>query len=302
MAGVGDVEAAGSAAAGTPADARAGEVYVSGRFVPADQPAIGVGDRGFLLGDGVFETVRVEGGVVRDAAAHLARLRIGLALLDLADAPCDEALLAAVIETARRNRLDPAVVRVTVTRGAAATRGLLPPALPAAPTVVVQAFPLSPAPPGGGPAAIVAVLASTTRRNEHSPLSRIKSTNYLDMILARIEAARRGADDALVLNTAGRLACATTANVFVVKGDRLLTPPTAEGALPGITRARLLAGAAALGLGAEERPLPVEAAVEADELLLTNTVVPVRAVVRLDGRPVGRGEPGPVAARIAAWL
>ncbi len=283
------------------AGAGRGEIYVNGRFLPADQPAIAAGDRGFLLGDGVFETVRVEGGVVRDAAAHLARLREGLALLDLAHVPRDEPLLAAMIETARRNGLDAAVVRVTVTRGAAAARGLLPPALPVAPTVVVQAFPLPPAPPGGGPAAVAVVLAST-RRNEHSPLARIKSTNYLDMVLARMEAARRGADDALVRNTAGRLACATAANVFVVTGDRLLTPPTGEGALPGVTRARLLAGAAALGLEAEERPLPVEAAMEADELLLTSTVTPVRAVVRLEGRPVGRGEPGPVASRIAAWL
>jgi branched-chain amino acid aminotransferase len=263
------------------------KVYVNGALVAATEARVDPADRGFTLGDGLFETIAVAGGAPRRLAAHLARLERGAHVLDL-KLPWPLADLGrAVAETIVANGLQEGVLRLTVTRGPA-LRGLLPPAL-AHPTLVI-----APAPWPQAPAPARAVIATETRRNERSPLSRIKCLGCLDNVLARKEAASRGADDALLLNTLGRIAEATASNVFLVLDGRLVTPPVDDGALPGVMRADVIAQ-----LSAAERSLTAEDLARASEAFLTNSLG-VRALVAVNGRPIGAGAPGPIAARARA--
>jgi branched-chain amino acid aminotransferase len=167
-----------------------------------------------------------------------------------------------------------ASLRLTVTRGPA-PRGVLPPSSPS-PTVLMTAVPA-----GASPGTALIAVASVTRRNEHSPLSRIKSLNYLDSILARREAADHGADDAVLLNTQGRVAETTTANLFAVIDGVVVTPPVAEGALPGIARRLVLEA-----LEVIERPLLLQELYRAEEIVLTNSLG-VRPVAAVDGFALG---------------
>ncbi|GAA4254343.1 aminotransferase class IV [Azospirillum formosense] len=264
-------------------------VWLNGRLLPAAEARIDPADRGFTLGDGLFETLRVAGGAARHLDRHLARLADGAALLGL-PFPHGAAALAAAAEAliAAQGQGDgfaDGVLRITLTRGTGA-RGVLPPP-DAVPTLLMA---LAPAPPPAGP--VEAVIARTTRRNEHSPLSRVKSLNYLDSILARQEAATRGAGEALLLNSAGRLAESSVANLFIVRDGRLLTPPVAEGALPGIRRALILERG-----DAGEAPLSVADLLGAEEAFLTNSLG-LRPLLRVDGRAIGAGTVGAVTAAL----
>lgn len=260
-------------------------VWLNGRLLPAAEARIDPADRGFTLGDGLFETIRVAGGTARHLDRHLTRLADSAALLGL-PLPHGAAALTAAAEAliAAEGRAE-GVLRITLTRGTGA-RGVLPPA-DAVPTLLMT---LAPAPPPAGP--VEAVIARTTRRNEHSPLSRVKSLNYLDSILARQEAATRGAGEALLLNGAGRLAESSVANLFIVRDGRPLTPPVAEGALPGIRRALILERG-----DAGEAPLSVADLLGAGEAFLTNSLG-VRPLLRVDGQAIGAGTMGPVTAAL----
>jgi branched-chain amino acid aminotransferase len=261
-------------------------LWLNGRLLPAGQALIDPTDRGLLLGDGVFETIRVVDGEPMHLAQHLARMRCGAAVLGIPVGWDDAALAEAVADIAKAAVLSQAVARLTLTRGPA-PRGVLPPAAPN-PTLMISA---SAVPPPAPPAH--AIIAATTRRNALSPLSRIKSTNCLDSILARREAMARGADEAILLDTAGHLAEATAANLFLVIGDRVLTPPIEDGALPGITRARLLAA----GLAEEERLKPKDCA-RAVAAFLTNSLG-LRALARIEDRELETVHPA--AGRLARW-
>jgi len=217
-------------------------------------------DRGFTLGDGVFETIRVSDGTPLHAARHFARLRHGADVLGIPLAFGSAAMLRAIDDVLNANRLVDAAVRITLSRGPAA-RGLVPAATPKS-TLLIGAGPLQQALP---PARLI--IATTTRRNELSPLSRIKSLNYLDSILARREAEEAGADDALLLNTAGYVAEATAANVFLLLDGTWITPPEADGALPGIARALLLERGVA-----EERRVFASDVAEARAVFITNSL------------------------------
>lgn len=248
--------------------------WLDGRLLSAAEAAIPVSDRGFLLGDGIYETIRVHGGRAQWLERHLARLTYGLRVIALRH---DVDLAAAVAETIAANALDSGSLRITVTRGSG-PRGIAPPPSPAA-TTLITAFP--PAPPLP-PASVI--IARRTRRNAFSPLAGIKSVNCLDSIIARQEAARAGADDALLLETRDRVSEATAANIFAVIDGELLTPPPADGALPGITRARVLE--------AEGREATLTAADlgRASEIFLTSSLG-IRAVAAVDGTPLPAGTP-----------
>ncbi len=262
-------------------------IHLNGALVSAAEARVDPADRGLTLGDGLFETIRARGGRPLRLAAHCARLRAGAEVLDLPVPVSDEALGRALEETLKANAVTDGVLRLTLTRGPG-PRGLLPPPQPR-PTLLITA-----AAEASSPSPIRAVIATTTRRNEHSPLSRCKCINYLDNILARLEAAKRGADDALLLNTAGRLAGTTMANLFLVIDGVVVTPPVADGALPGVIRAEVVKAA-----GAEERSLKPEDLARASEAFVTNCLG-IRAVVSVDGAPIGDGRPGPVFERFRA--
>jgi len=265
------------------------KISINGMLTAAADARIDPSDRGFTLGDGLFETIAVRKNAVRHLAAHLARLRNGAGVLGIPLVRTDEQLAALIGETITANALTNAVVRVTLTRGPGA-RGIVFPPHPT-PTLVITVAPL---PPPAEPARVIT--ATVTRRNEHSPLSRIKHLNYLDNILARQEATAAGADDAILRNTAGRIAESTVANIFVLVDGGLLTPPIEEGALPGIVRAEAIRLA-----HAEERAITTEVLARASEVFLTNALG-VRPVTHVDGRPVGDGEPGLITQLLATRL
>ncbi len=238
-------------------------------------------DRGLTLADGLFETITVFGGVPFRSADHLARLEAAAAVLGFA-APLAEAVkaVAALAAHAEGGR---GVIRLTVTRGSG-PRGLKPPADPV-PSVFATLAPWNPA------IAFVPVRLATAaiRRNETSPVARLKSLAYLDNVLAFAAAQAAGADDALMLNTAGRAASSTMANLFVVRNGTVLTPPRSEGVLDGIMRGLLLRHGADAGLDCRESPVTLEMIVGADEIFLTNSVRVTLPVTSVDGHPIAAG-------------
>ena len=236
--------------------------------------ALDPADRGFLLGDGLFETIRIAEGAARHLDRHLARLRAGAAKLELPVPAEDAAIEAAIQAVARADGIARGSARVTLSRGAG-PRGLMPPSEPS-PTLLVTAA------PEAGPSAGAAdlVIARTVRRNELSPLSRLKTLNYLDNVLAKQEAVKRGADDAVLLNTRGQIAEASAANLVLVIDGTAVTPPVADGALPGIARGLLIER-----LGVEQRSVTREALAQSEGLLLVNSLG-LRTAWRLDGKPV----------------
>jgi branched-chain amino acid aminotransferase len=233
---------------------------------------VSVEDRGFTLGDGIFDTALALNGVMFARRAHLDRLCAAAEAIGIRAerAAIETAVDAALLPT-------PSILRTTVTRGTGA-RGLWP-SQAAESTIVVTAAPWSPA-LLGQPARLI---TATAPRNERSPTANLKALGYLDHVLAAREAAERGADDALILNTGGRIACTTIANVFALKDGRLVTPPLREGCLPGIVRALVLKIAPALGLEVDEAPLRPAELREADAAFATNSVRFLRRVTTLDG-------------------
>ncbi len=246
------------------------KLWLNGALQEAETARLDPADRGLMLGDGIFETIRVSAGQPEHLPAHLDRLQDGAACLDIA-LPEITWLGQAIPALLAANELADAVLRLTVTRGPA-VRGILP-VRGAAPTLLMTAAPLPPALP---PARMI--ISRRTRRNEWSPLSRIKSLNYGDNILARAEAEQAGADDAVMLNSRGMAAGATSANLFIVTGGRTITPPVADGALPGIMRGVLMAQLQVL-----EASLSVDDLHAADEMFMSNALG-LRQVSQLEGK------------------
>lgn len=234
-------------------------------------------DRGLLLGDGLFETLLARDGRPQRWRAHLDRLAAGCAVLGL-PAP-DEGQLAAAsraaLATVPRGE---AVLRLTWTAGGGG-RGLDRPE-PCRPRLLASAAPYR------RPGSAARLVTASVRRNEGSPASRLKTLSALDVVLARREARAAGADEALLLNNRGELACAAAGNLFWREGGRLLTPALDCGVLAGITRARVMAVATGLGLEAAEVRAGPEALDRADGVWISNSLIGLRPVGALDGRPL----------------
>ena len=279
-------------------------VHLNGRLVPEDAARISPFDRGFTLGDAVFESFRAYRGRPFGMEEHLARLRRSC---EAARIPLNADLPRAVHDVLNANNFirqaDPreapgappptdAAVRITVTRGVGG-RGASPRGV-GHPTVLVTATPVN-VPPEVYEKG-VSVVAATRRRIPESSLDPgIKSTNYLVHVLARMEAEDAGADDALFVDAQGHVIEATQANVFAVKDGRLLTPPLTAGCLPGATRTALLKTVGpTVGVLGQERTLTVADLQAADEVLLTSSVTELAPVVRVEGKPIGAGTPGRV--------
>ncbi|TAK27597.1 MAG: branched-chain amino acid aminotransferase [Chloroflexota bacterium] len=273
-------------------------VYVNGSFVRTSEPSIAPLDRGFTLGDGVFETMRVDNGQTFRLGAHLERLRAALAQLDITLPHGDAELEATIGDLLTSNGLRRASVRLAVSRGVPETRGLMPGRIRLGPTVVIQAEPFAGYPQEQYMRGFSAVFA-TIRRNETSPTAYIKSANYLDSILVRMAAAAAGADEGLMLNMAGNVACGSMSNVFAVTEGRLRTPPITAGILAGITRATVIEIANREHLLVVEDDLTREEFLASDEAFLTNSLMGVMPLTRVDARSIGTGQPGPVTCRLS---
>ncbi|MFH1159274.1 MAG: aminotransferase class IV [Pseudomonadota bacterium] len=249
-------------------------VCLNNVFMEEAAARISPADRGFTLGDGVFDTLLALDGRLRHAEAHFTRLLKHASVLQIKTGETPETLERAAFRLLEENGFARGrhALRTTITRGAG-VRGLLPPDEPV-PTLLMRITPA--ASPDSLPP-VHAVIARTTRRNEFSPLSRIKSLQYGDNLLALLEAKDRGANEALLLNTAGHVSCATTGNIFILEKGRLLTPPLSDGALDGITRALVM-----LHTAVEERSLTPERLAEAEGIYLTNSLSGIRAVGKLE--------------------
>ncbi len=274
-------------------------MYVNGEFVTEAEATISPLDRGFTLADGLFETMVAAGTRVFRIDDHLERMRRGADLLQL-HMPDAEFLEALLEECLRRRGLPLSVVRLTLSRGVDVDRGLNAPAA-LDPSVVVRVTPW-PGPPSSLPPGRTLV-TSTVARNDRSPLSSVKSLSYVDGVVARLEAQRAGADDALMCNTRGLVTGATSSNIFAVMGGVLVTPPVEDGALPGISRLTLLEEAERLGIACEERSLTTQDVAGAEEALLSNVVQGPVAVASVDGLRLRSGAPGPLTQQLcdAYW-
>lgn len=265
-------------------------IYFNGRLYEGPTVPFDLSDRGLLLGDGLFETMPAFNGVAFRRADHLRRMIAGAAALGI---PVAEARLSEAIDALLPHAPTPAAtLRLTLTRGTG-PRGVRPPADPK-PSVIATCASWSSAPVF----APVRLALAGARRNAASPLSRIKVLNYLDAVLAVEEAARRGFDDALFLDTAGRVACASAANVFLVRGRTIVTPP-AEAVLPGIMRGLVLKLAGDLGYEVREAAFGYDEIRTADELLLTNSVRLVSAVFAVEDLQFKAEHPASEAVRAA---
>lgn len=262
------------------------KIWRNGLMVDASG-AIDATDRGVLLGDGIFETVAFVDRMPLRFKKHVERLERGADLLGLPVLVSSEEMLDAIACVARTEGIPEGSVRVTLLRGNG-PRGVRPPDNPV-PTllITVQAGAV------GLSTSVTAVVSKVTCRNERSPLSQIKSTNYLDSILARREAAAAGAEDAIMLNSKGMVAEASAANIFCLFGGVLATPPLVDGALPGVMRQCVLDQE-----GAVEKSLSADDLLMADEIFLTSSLS-IRPVIKLDGKNIGAGTAGPVATRLA---
>jgi len=276
--------------------ARDGLVYVSGAFRASADAAVNVFDHGLLYGDGVFEGIRAYNGRVFKLERHIERLFDSAKAIRLAIPHTPAEVCAIVVETCRRNAIHDGYIRLVVTRGPG-DLGIDPRTCPRPELIVIARPQLT---MYAGASAGIRLITSTFRRNAIDATSpSIKSLNYLNNVLARIEANDRGADEALMLDAQGYVSEATVDNFFIVTEHALVTPPTATN-LRGVTRETVLAVALSLTIKTEEKPFTLFDVWTAREAFMCGTGAEVVPVLSVDGRTLGDGSIGPVTARIVA--
>jgi branched-chain amino acid aminotransferase len=268
------------------------KVYLGGKLVPQDEAKVSVFDHGLLYGDGIFEGIRVYQGKVFLLGEHVDRLYESARAIRLPIPLSPAEMTKAVEETVKANDIADGYVRLVVTRGAG---GLgLDIRKTSNPQVIIIADSITLYPDETYTKGLKLVTASTIRNHPAALSPRIKSLNYLNNILARIEGTDAGSVEALMLNHKGEVAECTGDNIFIVKRRVLLTPPADAGILEGITRNAVLRLAREAGIEARESVMTRHDVYTADECFLTGTAAEIVPVVSLDGRPIGNGEPGPV--------
>jgi len=268
------------------------KIYISGTLYAKEDAKISVYDHGLLYGDGVFEGMRAYGGKVFRLKQHLKRLWNSAQAIWLAIPMTPEAMAQAVNDTLAANKLSDAYIRLVVTRGAG-TLGL-DPNRTSDPQVIIITDSIALYPQEFYTQGLELVTASTIRNHPAALSPRIKSLNYLNNILAKIEGLKAGCVEALMLNHKGEVAECTGDNIFVVRGRELATPPCDAGILEGITREAVMELGREAGLEVREAALTRHDIYVADECFLTGSAAEVVPVVRLDNRVLGSGKPGPV--------
>jgi branched-chain amino acid aminotransferase len=268
-------------------------VMIDGAIVAPGDAKVSVFDRGFLYGDAVFEVLRTYGGIPFALDEHLGRLRRSAERVFI-KLPVDDATLRSEVERAvAASGNDESYVRIVVTRGVGPLS--LDPDTARDPLRVVLVESVAPPPREAYEQGVAAVLVHTRRAVDETAAAGAKVSNYLANLLAVHEAKARGAHEALIVDAQGHVVEGASSNVFVVNAGKVATPPEAAGILAGITRARILAAAADLGVRLEERELTVAEVLGADEVFITSSIRELLSVVRVDDRTIGAGVPGPVA-------
>ena len=272
------------------------KVWLNGKLVDREDAKISVFDHGLLYGDGVFEGIRSYNGRVFRLKEHIRRLFDSANGIRLAIPMTPDELAKAVADTIQANGLKDAYIRVVVTRGVG-TLGLDPNRCQA-PTVFVITDKIVLYPPELSENGLEIITAATMRNHPNAVNPRLKSLNYLNNILAKIEAIDAGTLEAVMLNHQGFVAECTGDNLFIVRDGVLFTPPIAAGILEGITRDEIIAIAEDLGIKVREENLTRHDLYVANECFLTGTAAEVVPVVRIDKRTIGEGHPGPVTKRL----
>ncbi|HEY3914197.1 MAG TPA: branched-chain-amino-acid transaminase [Verrucomicrobiae bacterium] len=274
------------------------KVYIDGKFYDEKNAKISVFDHGLLYGDGVFEGIRAYNGRVFKLTEHIDRLFCSAKAI-LLDIPMSQReMTAAVVESCRRNKVRDGYIRLVVTRGAG-TLGLNPNTCKR-PSVIIIAGKIQLYPAELYKRGLDIITVATTR-NLHSALNpAIKSLNYLNNILAKIEALNGGCEEAIMLNSEGFVAECTGDNIFIIKNGQIFTPPLSAGALYGITRGTVIDLTREAGMTVTEPNLTRYDLFNADECFLTGTGAEIIAVVKIDGRVIGTGKPGPVTESLVA--
>ena len=276
------------------------KVYLDGKFVDSADAKVSVFDHGLLYGDGVFEGIRLYGGNVYRLDEHLERLEHSAKAI-LLDLPLTRAEWSeAVCETCRQNGLQDGYIRLVVTRGVG-DLGLAP-WLCAKTSYFIIASKISLYPPEYYENGLAIVTVPTRRIGPASLPATIKSLNYLNNILGKIEAKQAGCLEAIMLNDQGFVAEATADNVFIVHKGEILTPSSSQGALKGITRSAIIGIAKDLGIPQRESNLTRYDLWCSDECFLTGSGAEVIPVVKLDGRVIGTGKPGPITQKVMAEI
>ena len=272
------------------------KIYIDGKYYDQKNAKISVFDHGLLYGDGIFEGIRAYNGRVFKLTEHIDRLFCSAKAILLKIPMSHGEIVRAVVETCRRNKIRDGYVRLLVTRGAG-TLGLNPnrcknPSL----IIIADKIQLYPAELYERGMEIITV---PTTRNLHSALNpAIKSLNYLNNILAKIEANNAGCEEAIMLNAEGFVSECTGDNIVIVKAGQMLTPPLSAGALYGITRGVVIELAREEGLTVAEPNLTRYDLFNADECFLTGTGAELIPIVKIDGRVIGAGKPGPITRRL----
>src|ERR1700730_17697555 len=274
------------------------QIYIDGKFYSEANAKISVFDHGLLYGDGIFEGIRFYNGRVFRLEEHLERLWDSARSICLEIPMSMREITEALLQTIRQNELRDGYVRLLVTRGIG-NLGLNP-AQCKRPSVIIIASTIALYAPEIYQKGLTVVTCATRRTNPSALNHAVKSLNYLNNVMARIEANLAGADEALMLNDAGHVAECTADNIFIVKHDQIFTPPIPAGALRGITRSIVFDIAAEFGLSIVEADFTRHDIFVADECFLTGTAAEIVPVVKADGRLIGNGKPGPVTTRIIA--
>ena len=274
------------------------KIYIDGKYYDEGTAKISVFDHGLLYGDGVFEGIRAYNGRVFKLKEHIDRLFRSAKAILLTIPMTHAAIMAAVVEACRRNKVRDGYIRLVVTRGVGSLG--LNPARCKRPSVIIiadkiQLYPQELYQKG------MEIITVPTVRSLHSALNpAIKSLNYLNNILAKIEATNAGCEEAVMLNAEGFVAECTGDNLFIVNQGEVQTPPLSAGALYGITRRVVLELAAEAGLKASEPNLTRYDLFNADECFVTGSGAELMPVVKIDGRTIGKGKPGPITRKLVA--
>jgi branched-chain amino acid aminotransferase len=271
-------------------------IYLDGQFVPESEAKVSVFDHGLLYGDGIFEGIRFYNGRVFRLEEHHDRLWDSARSICLEIPMSKEEMTEALLETIRQNGLRDGYIRQIVTRGVG-NLGLNPTQCKR-PTVIIIAATIALYPEEMYRNGLTIVTCATRRSGPATLNPAVKSLNYLNNVMARIEANLAGADEALMLNDAGNVAECTADNVFVIKKGQIFTPPIAAGALRGITRSVVFEIAEQLGIKISETDITRHDVFVADECFLTGTAAEVIPVIKADGRMIGNGKPGELSLRI----
>lgn len=274
------------------------KIYMNGRLTPERDAKVSVFDHGLLYGDGVFEGIRAYNGRVFTLEEHIDRLYRSARAIALEIPITKKQMIAAVVKTCAANKIKDGYIRLVVTRGVG---GLgLNPYLCKKPEIIIIAAGIQLYPPKLYKEGLSVVTVGTVRNHVEAVNPRIKSLNYLNNILAKIEAINAGVMECLLLNPQGYIAEASGDNLFVLRGNTLVTPPSWCGALEGITRGVVIKLATEAGMEVKEDVLTRYDVYTADEVFLTGTAAEIISVVNVDRRMIGSGKPGEKTRALAA--